>query len=303
MRTKKIIPVLVFAVAGAMSAQQGEISARDVFRSAKDMFDFQQKSAPAKKAPPRKSAPKKPAPPKEVVKNTPPPKPPPQRPQQQPQTQQPQVIQASLVEQPLGLRYSILKKSASGDVVEVDPETKFTSGDSIRVTVETSDVAYLYIVNKGSSGRWNVLFPSKGIAGGANRVEPDYRYVIPPGGWFTFDEQVGEEELFILLSRTPVSDLENEIYRMSGDDGNAQPAASPEKPKVMMAEARPVSDSTIAGFRDVHSRDLVFEKVDDAPKAGPASLQGARPEKAVYVVTKSGGPDARIVADLKLVHQ
>lgn len=308
MPTKKLIPVLAasLVVALAASAQEREMSARDVFREAKDMFDFQQKSTPAKK-PARKPArkpvtpPKPPTPPKEVVKNDPPPA----RPADPPITSsnEPQVLNAALVDQPLGLRYSILKKSASGDVVEIDSESVFQSGDSIRITVESSDIAYLYIVNKGSSGRWNVLFPSKGIAGGANRVEPDYRYVIPPGGWFTFDEQVGEEDLFILLSRTPVDDLEKEIYELSGDDDG--PAAGPaDKPKVMMASASPVADSTIDGYRKVYSRDLVFEKVDDEAVASPAVLQGdAKPEKAVYVVTKSGGRDARVVADLKLVHQ
>jgi len=307
MPTKKLIPVLAasLVVALAASAQEREMSARDVFREAKDMFDFQQKSAPAKR-PARKPArkpvtpPKPPTPPTEVVKNDPPPS----RPADPPITSsnEPQVLNAALVDQPLGLRYSILKKSAAGDVVEIDSESVFHSGDSIRITVESSDIAYLYIVNKGSSGRWNVLFPSKGIAGGANRVEPDYRYVIPPGGWFTFDEQVGEEDLFILLSRTPVDDLEKEIYELSGDDG---PAAAPaDKPKVMMASASPVADSTIDGYRKVYSRDLVFEKVDDEAVASQAVLQGdAKPEKAVYVVTKSGGRDARVVADLKLVHQ
>lgn len=308
MPNKKLIPVLALALVASLGAQQeGKISARDVFRSAKDMFDFQQKSAPAKKPAAKKPArrPPAPAPPKEVVTNTPAPTTPaPPRPEP-PITpaDEPQVINAALINQPLGLRYSILKKTPSGEIVEIDSESSFQSGDSIRVTVESSDIAYLYIVNKGSSGRWNVLFPSKGIAGGANRVEPDYRYVIPPGGWFTFDEQVGEEDLFILLSRTPVDDLEKEIYELSGDDSGTPDASPADEPKVMMASASPVADSTIDGYRKVYSRDLVFEKVDDEAAPGPVALSGAKAEKAVYVVTKSGGRDARVVADLKLVHK
>ena len=71
----------------------------------------------------------------------------------------------------------------------------------------------------------------------------------------------------------------------------------------MMASASPVADSTIDGYRKVYSRDLVFEKVDDEAAARPTALSGAKAEKAVYVVTKSGGRDARVVADLKLVHK
>ena len=146
------------------------------------------------------------------------------------------------------------------------------------------------------------MFPSKSIAGGANRVDPDYRYVIPPGGWFTFDEQVGEEELFILLSRTPVDDLEQAIYEMD-DAGQSEPQPAEPKGPVFLAKARGIDDATVNALRRAHTRDLVFEKVDDAATAAPASLSGAKAEKAVYVVTKTGGSDARVVADLSLVHR
>ena len=210
-----------------------------------------------------------------------------------------QVMPAALSDQPLGLRYSLLKKTESGETVEVDSATEFRSGDSIRLEVETSDVAYLYVVNKGSSGRWNVLFPSKNIAGGANRVDPEYRYIIPPGGWFTFDEQVGEEQLFLLLSRQPVADLEQVIYDM--EDPQAPDAS--EKPKVMLAQASTLEDTVVRDIRRTSTRDLVFEKVDDTATAAPTALPGQKAEKAVYVVTKTGGLDARVVADLTLKHK
>ena len=46
------------------------------------------------------------------------------------------------------------------------------------------------------------------------------------------------------------------------------------------------------------SRDLVFEKVDDSPS--PAAAE--KKESAVYVVEKSGKPDARLVVDITLKH-
>src|SRR5262245_35211386 len=46
----------------------------------------------------------------------------------------------------LGLRYSVLKRSASGQFAETDASATFQSGDGIRVTIEANDDAYLYIV-------------------------------------------------------------------------------------------------------------------------------------------------------------
>jgi len=89
-----------------------------------------------------------------------------------------QVIKAALEpqENPLGLRYSFLKQQGNG-TVEVDTATAFRSGERIRLTVESNDSAYLYLVLLGSSGKWSVLFPSSQIAGGNNHIEPGH-----PGG-------------------------------------------------------------------------------------------------------------------------
>ena len=51
-------------------------------------------------------------------------------------------------------------------------------------------------------------------------------------------------------------------------------------------------------MRKVYARDLVIETVNDEPPAA-----GKPKEKAVYVVTPNTGPDARLVADLRLTHR
>ncbi|MBI1358633.1 MAG: DUF4384 domain-containing protein [Acidobacteria bacterium] len=209
--------------------------------------------------------------------------------------------------EPLGLRYSLVKQ-AGDSIREVDADTVFRSGERIKLHFQASDHAYLYLVLKGSSGRWKVLFPSAEIAGGDNRVEPETTYVVPnnPKAWFAFDQQVGEEQLFILLSRKPQPDLERMIYDLRR---SSRPSTSPQTPapaaepatggKVMLASAErhDVDDVMIAGLRQTaHSRDLVFEKVED-------DQQEPEWKKAVYIVDKDASPDARLVADIKLKHQ
>ena len=190
---------------------------------------------------------------------------------------------------PLGLRYSIVKESGQGGVHEVDTDAVFHSGDRIRVAVESSDSAYLYVVTQGSSGTWGLLFPSPEIAGGDNHIEKGRRYEIPGGHWFAFDEQAGQERLFVVLCRAPEQDLEKMIYALR---------QGREEPKTLAAASRgPIADAVVERVRSqVASRDLIFEKVDE-------KTAGGRPEKAVYVVNAAGGAQARVVADVTLRHQ
>jgi hypothetical protein len=197
---------------------------------------------------------------------------------------------------PLGLRYSILKKDASGSV-EVDPDTVFRSGDRIQLRVDVNTAGYLYIINRGSSGNWNPLFPSSKIANGDNHVQKGTQYVIPSGYVFTFDEQAGTEKLFIVFSRQPVSDLEELIYTLTGGQ---KPKAKPQlDSKILLAQAN-IKDTMIDRMRMVYSRDLIIEKVDDVtppPPSAPAK------EKAVYVVNPSHSEDSRVIADISLTHK
>jgi len=191
----------------------------------------------------------------------------------------------------LGLRYTILKKTGDGQA-ETDSDAVFHAGDRIRLAVETNDDGYLYVVNRGSSGTWKVLFPSAEVKAGDNRIQRRTRFEIPSGYTFTFDEQPGEEKLFIVLSRQPEPDLEGLIYSL-GQKSTAP--ADVQKPKMLLASAA-FGDDVIGKLRNAYARDLIVEKVDDE-QAGPKN------EKAVYAVNPSGTADSRVVADIALRHQ
>jgi len=184
---------------------------------------------------------------------------------------------------PLGLRYSVLQETAGGGVMETDPESVFRSGDRIRLAIEANERAHLYIVQRGSSGNWSLLFPSPEIAGGENVIEKGRRYETPAGYWFAFDEQPGKERLFVVLARRPEPDLGKMIQALGRQDGGPQ--------------QRGLDDAAVARIRSrVGARDLLFEKV--APAAA-----GGKKETAVYVVNQTGAADSRVVADVVLNHQ
>jgi hypothetical protein len=198
---------------------------------------------------------------------------------------------------PLGLKYSILKKSGD-NMVEVPANTTFHAGDRIQINVQTNQPGYLYIISQGSSGTWKPMFPSSEVEDGSNHVEGFKSYIMPPKSRILFDEQAGNEKLFVILSRVPEPDLEKIVYSLQG--GASAPAPNKEdsaksKPMLVMASAK-IDDNVVGRLRSTYSRDLVIEKVDE-------NTPGARKEEAVYVVNKTGSSDSRVVADLQLVHQ
>lgn len=209
------------------------------------------------------------------------------------------LVQASYGKtKPLGLRYGFLRKGASEEYEEVSADSVFHAGDRIRLSVEANDAAYLYIVMRGSSGTWKLLFPTSEIGGGSNKIESGRSYLFPPPpGRFAFDEQKGDEKLCVVLTRQPEPSLEQLIYTLSSGTPSAQPATEKASQPMLMAQNKPIDDGLVNRLRsEVYARDLVFEKVDE-------TTPGDKKEKAAYVVNSNAAPDARLVVDLVLKHE
>ena len=166
-----------------------------------------------------------------------------------------------------GIRYRVLRRGSNGDAVEVAPDTTFASGDRIRFVFEPNVDGFLYVVQRGSTGRWSMLLPHPQIKGGRNAVTRFADVTIPPEGWFRFDDNPGTEQVFVYLSKEPVDTL----------PGGARPVVT----------AQTVEPPTVIELANsVRSRDLVFESEDADADTG-AGL-------AAYVVNQDGvgGPVA-----------
>ena len=140
-----------------------------------------------------------------------------------------------------GIRYRVLRREPSGEAAEVDAETTFRSGDRIRFAFEPNVDGFLYVVQRGSTGRWSVLLPHPEINDGRNAVTGFEEVTIPPEGWFRMDDNPGTEQVFVYLSREPIEAL-------PGGTGRVVTAHSADEHTV----------SVLAG--SVRTRDLVFEK-------------------------------------------
>ena len=203
---------------------------------------------------------------------------------------------------PLGLKYNIMKRDETGDYSAVAASSTFASGDQIRIRVESNDSGYLFVVHQGSSGKWEVLFPSA-KAGTDNRIEASKSYDIPPSTVMSFDEKSGTEKLFVVLSRQPEKDLEGLTYSLQKAKPKRNEISGP-----MVASNMPVQDDVVQRLRNTYSRDLLIESVDDTKKTPSAAEKSVLSqakitgEKAVYIVNPSMEPNARLVADIELQH-
>ena len=295
-------PLLLLALVATAAWGQGSASLR-----ARELFYTPPPDAAAVKTPVAAPAPA-PAAPKTMAKKTPAKTP--TRPQSPSEAPVQAVVDKPVVG-PLGMRYSVLRRNAAGQYHEVDADTTFHSGDRIRLEAQANSTGYLYVVAQGSSGNWQVLFPSREVSNGSNQVHRGETRLVPGGnqGQFVFDEQAGTEKLFFVLSRQPEPSLDKLIYSMGGrtapaDPTVVKPAAEPNR--VLMAQAT-VGDDVISRIRgQVMARDLVFEKVENekvvSENSAPSNSE-VKIETAAYVVSRSTAPDARLVVDLRLKHQ
>jgi len=205
---------------------------------------------------------------------------------------------------PLAFRYTIQRKSVTGKFEDAAVDATFRSGDRVRVMIESNDNAYLYIVQQGSRKSWNVLFPAPEINGGGNEVKANSKITIPSEYSFSFDDQPGTENVYIVLSRKPEPDFEKLIFALrdkSKMPGDAQAVPVNDQPRFkgnVSQIASSYSNNPLLERLEsaMKSRDLVFEKVNEDNEDG-------RKEKAFYAGTPDTSVNARVVARVELKHE
>ena len=145
-----------------------------------------------------------------------------------------------------GLKYRVIQELAPGDLRDADPDTTFRAGDRVKFAFESNVDGFLYVVAQGSSGRWDVLFPTPEMNGGSNRVSRSQEYEVPGDGWFAFDNNPGVEQIFVIVSKEPLGQL----------PGFNTPLTKPESVRASI-----VQDLQ----RSIRPRDLLYQK--DKPTA------------------------------------
>jgi len=195
----------------------------------------------------------------------------------------------------LGLRYTLVQKDN-----EIATDTVFHTGDQVQLRIEANQPAYLYIISQGSSGTWKVQVPSADVPD-SNHVEAMRPYYFPSKDQaFGFHDPKGAEKLFIIASREPVTDIQDQIYGLQGKPGQkAQPEPLPQSKSAVVEARLNIPDNKIVEMRQLYSRDLIIEKVNP----DTAGDKFEKKEFAMYVVNPTGSRNSRLVADISMEHQ
>lgn len=196
----------------------------------------------------------------------------------------------------LGLRCSVLRRDADNQYTEVQPDTVFHSGDHIRLSLLSNQPGYLYVIQQGSSGTWSPIYPPHNSGADSNKMIAGQLEIVPGGSRsFAFDQRPGDEKLYVLLSRTPVEDIDNVIRNLSSESpGSPKPDTS-----AALEASNVISDALV---QRLASRDLTLVDEEKVDQASTATTGG---EKAIYVVSKQAGPQSsgQVMLSLHLRHE
>ena len=99
-----------------------------------------------------------------------------------------------------GVRITV-RLNRNGQISTVPLSYNFRSGDKVKFLFETNFNAHVRILNLGTRGDLQTLYP---YAGATENVSQLRNYEIPRGAWFEFDDVPGTEQLAFLFSRRPI---------------------------------------------------------------------------------------------------
>lgn len=197
----------------------------------------------------------------------------------------------------LGLRCSLLLRGPDKEYSEATPGAVFHSGDHIRLSLLANQSGYLYVIQKGSSGTWAPIYPPSSAGANAAKIEAGQLEMVPGGTQaFAFDQNPGAEKLYVILSRTPIDDIDRVIRNLSHGGGAPAPPADTSQE---LEAKNVISDAFI---QRLASRDLTLV---DEETVDSSSTAANNAEKAVYVVARKSDAQSsdQVVLSLDLRHE
>ncbi len=95
----------------------------------------------------------------------------------------------------------VLEKKEGTSFRTVDPNYVFSAGDKIRFRLKSAVNGYLYVMDQGSSGVWQQLFPRDELTQ-SRRVASGKQYLVPASGsgWFQVTGPPGYDNVYFLIS-------------------------------------------------------------------------------------------------------
>ncbi len=172
----------------------------------------------------------------------------------------------------------------------MNPATVFATGDRVRFEVSASFDGYLYVLSKGTSGGYDLLFP-RGDTGRDNRIEAKKGYFVPAvDGGFRITGPAGQDVVYWLVS--PV-DLGKQYRPLPpapevGKNPAALPASMKPRCDDLIFKARGECIDHSAGMKPVADGEKLPENMK--------GLAGATPREMVFIQNGDGNKESVVIS-------
>lgn len=202
-------------------------------------------------------------------------------------------------QEPQRINLTVERQDAKG-WHQVNPAMVFRSGDQVRFRLTTNFSGFLYVMNQGTAGTYELLFP-RSDTGSDNRIAASKEYVVPASqGWFRVAGPAGQDVIYWLVSPVALGPQ----YR---------PLPPPPAPGPVPPEMHPRCDDSIFKSRGEcidSSAGVKPVKPNEKLPGNIAGVAGPTPRELLFMQDKGGvvlssqaplkGP---VVYELRLAHQ
>jgi hypothetical protein len=206
---------------------------------------------------------------------------------------------ALLAQEPQRIRLTVERQDASA-WKETPAALVFNAGDHLRFRLSANFAGYLYVMNHGTSGTYELLFPRLDT-GSDNRIEASKDYIVPASqGWFSVGGPAGQDVIYWLVS--PVELLRQ--YQPLPPPPPRQEPPGGLRPRcddsILKARGECIDDS--AGVRPVKPREALPSNLAGVAGATPRELLFMQEKGGAVVSSKTplAGP---VVYELRLSHR
>jgi len=206
----------------------------------------------------------------------------------------------------IGIGLTLFMRDTNGLAIRTDPSHVFQKGDRVRVLLETNADGYLYIFNTTNNGPAVMLYPNPELDEAGNYLQAHVPFEIPSSlaaeerlRWLVFDENAGDERLFFVFSKEPLSGvpLEDDLISFCRDNK----AACPLRP----------SDEAWSAIQKEMAQPLKTDKAKrfgaaETPREQQATSRGlglAKNDPEPSLIMMASSSTGTLVTTLDLVHK
>jgi len=208
--------------------------------------------------------------------------------------------------QRLGLGLTLFMRESNGLAVRTEPSRVFQKGDRVRVLLETNTDGYIYIFNTTNDGPPVMIYPNADLDDAGNYLQAHVPFEIPSSlaaeerlRWLAFDENAGNERLFFVFTKEPLSGLpiEDDLIALCRDSKSSCPV----KPGAdVWAQVEKQSKQPLLSSTSAQNGQTQTQTEQQASTRG-LGLAKSDPEPSMIMMASS--KTSTLVTTLDLIHK